>query len=220
MTIDFEDLTAPFSTDKISWRVGSTTKDKSKGMALAYIDARDVYDRFDEVCGPAGWRNRYPHAGQKTVCEIDVKIDGEWVTKSNGAGDTNFEGDKGALSDSIKRAAVVWGVGRYLYGMNTPWVEIQPAGRSFVIKQEEYAKLNEYHDKCANNEIWGTHSERATLKAYLQSIHTFCKTASDIQEFKSENEGMYSQLRKSAREQVDRVMQTIIDNDPSKQHKE
>ena len=48
-------LAAPFPADAISWRVGSTTGDKSKGMALAYIDARDVQARLDDVMG-ADWQ--------------------------------------------------------------------------------------------------------------------------------------------------------------------
>ena len=59
---DFRRLTAPFDPARVSWRVGSTNKDKTRGMALAYIDARDVMDRLDDVCGPEGWQRRYPHA--------------------------------------------------------------------------------------------------------------------------------------------------------------
>jgi len=36
-----------------SMAIGSTTKDKAKGMALSYMDARAVMDRLDGVCGPA-----------------------------------------------------------------------------------------------------------------------------------------------------------------------
>lgn len=122
--IDFNALKAPFPPDAVEWRVGSTTKDKTKGMALAYIDARSVQDRLDSVCGPQNWQTRYPHAGTKTVCELSIKCGDEWVTKSDGAGDTDFEAEKGALSDAFKRAAVKWGIGRYLYDMPAPWVQI------------------------------------------------------------------------------------------------
>ena len=44
-------LAEPFPSDEIQWRVGSTTKDKKRGMALAYIDARSVMDRLVKVCG-------------------------------------------------------------------------------------------------------------------------------------------------------------------------
>lgn len=135
----FEELSKPFSPDKVSWRVGKVTKDGKKAMALAYLDARDVMHRLDEVCGPANWQCDYPHADVKTVCRIGIKIDGEWVWKSNGAGNSDIEAEKGALSDAFKRAAVMWGIGRYLYDVQSPWVEINEYKQ---IKESEYPKLH------------------------------------------------------------------------------
>ena len=134
-------LTTPFHPDKVEWRIGSTTQDKKKGMALAYIDSRTVMERFDSVCGPANWQCLYPHAGDKTSCKIAIKVDDEWVWKEDGAGNTDFEGTKGAFSDAFKRAAVKWGVGRYLYDLKSPWVEIEVKGRTTAIKDHERPKL-------------------------------------------------------------------------------
>lgn len=120
----WERLAAPFAPEVVSWRVGSVNKQSKRGLALAYLDARDVMDRLDMVCGPDGWQNRYPHAGTKTVCEIGIKVGDEWVWKSNGAGDSDIEAEKGALSDAFKRAAVQWGIGRYLYSLASPWVAL------------------------------------------------------------------------------------------------
>lgn len=143
--IDLAALSTPFPADRISWRVGSTTQDKKKGMALAYIDARDVYERLDAVCGPAGWQCRYPHADKKTVCEIGIKVGDEWVWKANGAGDSDVEAEKGALSDAVKRAAVVWGIGRYLYDLASPWVPIEPVGqKSHKITDEGMQQLRRF----------------------------------------------------------------------------
>jgi hypothetical protein len=122
--MDLQQLSAPFDPSKVSWRVGATTKNKSKGMALAYIDARDVMERLDDVCGIGNWQCKYSHAGQKTICDIGIRINNEWVWKANGAGDSDVEAEKGAASDAFKRAAVVWGVGRYLYDIKSPWVEL------------------------------------------------------------------------------------------------
>jgi hypothetical protein len=133
--MDFDKLRAPFPPERVSWRVGSTTADKKKGMALAYIDARDVMQRLDDVCGPGGWQNTYPHANGKTVCAIGIKVGDEWIWKANGAGDSDVEAEKGALSDAFKRAAVQWGIGRYLYDVDSPWVEIEPMGRSYKIAE-------------------------------------------------------------------------------------
>lgn len=120
----FERLAAPFPPERVSWRVGSVKKDGTAAMALAYLDARDVMERLDEVCSPGGWQNRYTHADRKTICEIGIFCNDEWVWKADGAGDSDIEAEKGALSDAFKRAAVRWGIGRYLYNLESPWVQI------------------------------------------------------------------------------------------------
>lgn len=137
--MDLAKLHAPFAPEKISWRVGPTSGDKKSGIALAYIDARDVQDRLDEVCGIDGWQCRYtPMHDKKTVCEIGVRVGDEWIWKADGAGDTDLEAEKGALSDAFKRAAVRWGIGRYLYDVENTWVALDDKKR---IVQGEYAKL-------------------------------------------------------------------------------
>jgi hypothetical protein len=139
----WQKLADPFPPAAISWRVGSTTKDKTKGMALAYIDARDVMRRLDEAVGPANWSDSYIETPKgRIICAIAIlHQDGSWVSKSDAAGDTDVEGDKGAISDAFKRAAVKWGIGRYLYDLDSPWVELTAAGNSFKIKDSEYARL-------------------------------------------------------------------------------
>jgi len=129
MNIENE-LKKPFPEGAIHWRVGATTGDKSKGIALAYVNARDVMERLDFVCGLGGWQCRYPFEG---CCEIGIKIDGEWVWKSNGAGETDFEGAKGQYSDAFKRTAVLWGIAQYLYLLPNEWIAIKQQGKSYVI---------------------------------------------------------------------------------------
>ncbi len=126
-------LAAPFPPDAISWRVGSTTADKSKGMALAYLDARDVQARLDAVMG-VDWQCEFVSMQNGTCCcRIGLKIDGEWRWRANGAGATDVEGEKGQYSDALKRAAVMWGIGAYLYNTPSPWVQLETKGRSQVI---------------------------------------------------------------------------------------
>jgi hypothetical protein len=111
--LDLKALAAEFPKEAISWR--AQTVSNGAALALAYIDARDVMERLDAVCGAGGWQARYPHANGKTCCEIGIKINDEWIWKANGAGDSDVEAEKGAFSDAFKRAAVMWGIGRYLY---------------------------------------------------------------------------------------------------------
>lgn len=139
--MNLQHLHAPFPPNEIEWRVGSTAGDKKSGLALAYLTARHVMERLDEVCGVGNWQDRYEFHGKRTVCYLSIRIDGEWVTKADGAGDSDVEAEKGAISDALKRAAVKWGIGRYLYALGNTWVEIEPAGRSFRIKKSEFPKL-------------------------------------------------------------------------------
>lgn len=138
-------LSAPFAPELISWRVGPTTQDKTKGQALCYIDARDVMKRFDAVCTPFGWQNDHIVSPNGMVtCKIGVlSPDGCWIWKADGAGQTDVEGEKGSFSDALKRSAVLWGVGRYIYDIDVPWVQIEPAGRSYKIAQHEIGKLRD-----------------------------------------------------------------------------
>lgn len=127
-----EKLKMPFDPKVIHWRVGATTKDKTKGIALAYLNSRDVMKRLDDVCG-SDWQNRYPYEG---CCEIGIKVDGEWLWRSNGAGETDIEGEKGQYSDAFKRAAVNWGIGRYLYYLPNVWVPLKQQGSTHVLAEQ------------------------------------------------------------------------------------
>lgn len=128
-------LQDPFMPDEIEWRVGSTNGDKSKGIALAYVTNRAIQNRLDEVFGAFGWRNEFREwKGNSQLCGISVKVEGEWITKWDGADDSNMEAVKGGLSDAMKRAAYQWGIGRYLYKMENMWVPIVPAGKSYRLK--------------------------------------------------------------------------------------
>lgn len=182
--MDFDRLTAPFPVERVSWRVGNTNLNKTtgkppegkepRGMALAYIDARDVMDRLDEVCGPANWQCDYPHANGKTVCRVGIKVGGEWVWKADGAGDTDYEAEKGALSDAFKRAAVRWGIGRYLYDLDSPWVLIEQRGKTAVIADSEKGRLAALLRKGV------AHTPTSRTPVDERSLFVACKAAIDL----------------------------------------
>src|SRR6185503_18651905 len=100
----YDELSQPFPLEYLEWRVGSTSGDKSKGLALCYVDARAVMDRLDNVCGPSGWQNNYliTPTGALAVCNIGIRMpSGEWVWKADGAGASDVEAEKGMLSDAL-----------------------------------------------------------------------------------------------------------------------
>ncbi len=98
MSSIWEDLSAPFPEDVVSWRAQTLSKNADKALALCYIDARDVMRRLDEVVGPQNWQDRYEVHGDKTICYLSVQSEqGVWITKADGAGDTAVEAEKGSL---------------------------------------------------------------------------------------------------------------------------
>ena len=89
-------LKRPFSPSQLKWRKGPG------GKELVYITARDVMDRLDQVVGISGWTTSLHEVQGRVTCELSINIDGKWITKTDGAGDTSIEGEKGAISDALK----------------------------------------------------------------------------------------------------------------------
>jgi hypothetical protein len=103
-------------------------------MALAYIDARNVMERLDSVCGPSNWKDTYERDEKGVMCCLSLRIGDEWIGKTDGAEPSDIEGYKGAVSDAFKRAAVKWGIGRYLYALDAPWVSLDQG--KYIAKSE------------------------------------------------------------------------------------
>lgn len=130
-------LAAPFPEQAIGWKAQATNGNRA--LAVAYIDARDVMDRLDAVMGVAGWKDEYFPQDQGTVaCRLSLRIAGEWVSKEDIGGESHQPdpGDKAkaAYSDALKRAAVKWGIGRYLYSLPAQWVDYDPQKKQLTGK--------------------------------------------------------------------------------------
>lgn len=95
------------------WRAGPG------GKQLAYIDARDVMDLLDEVVGPENWQDSYELVGDKIIAGVGILTNDQWVWKYDTGVESNIEEEKGMFSDAFKRAAVKWGVGRFLYSIES-----------------------------------------------------------------------------------------------------
>jgi Rad52/22 family double-strand break repair protein len=112
-------LAAPFAKEQVKTRPGS------RGMQLQYITARTAMNRLDEVLGPENWEDEFGETKDGLSCRITVTLpDGRRVTKMDGGGFADMpqedDTEKSAFSDAFKRAAVKFGVGRYLYHDGVP----------------------------------------------------------------------------------------------------
>ncbi len=136
--IDLNWLQDYFSPEDIAWKPIAVSKKNGKVMMAAYLSNRAIMDRLDAVCGPGNWRNEFvagPNGG--LLCGLSIRIvreDGiaEWVTKWDGAENSDVEPVKGGLTNSMRRAAVQWNIGRYLYRLPAPWVPVDERGRPTV----------------------------------------------------------------------------------------
>lgn len=148
-------LQAPFPEDELIWKVGEKSTDESEGRALPHLDARHIQNRLDTVVGPMGWSDEYIEvmAGSRLLavrCRLTLVVEGVRVAKedaayvrSTAATDRDRELEvKGAYSNALKRAAVKWGIGRYLYEFKAPFVPLvdgQFAERPSLEKLRELA---------------------------------------------------------------------------------
>lgn len=96
-------------------RACPSQNDPAAHVQLSYVNARYVMRVLTEVAGPYWQRDHKPINGS-VACGIGILIDGQWIWRWDGAGETDIEGQKGAYSDSFKRAGVSWGIARDLYG--------------------------------------------------------------------------------------------------------
>ena len=109
-----EQFTLPLNRFEIDWKIQSK---KNNTIVVPYIDNRAAQMRLDECFGPQNWTNSFERWGNAkgVKCGISLRIEGVWVTKYDGADESDIEPTKGGFSDSMKRACTQWGLGRDLY---------------------------------------------------------------------------------------------------------
>jgi len=128
--IDLNGLKDFFDEEDVDWKPIAVSKKTGKALAAAYVSNRAIMDRLDDVCGPENWTNEFqPGPGGGVICGISIRVGDTWVTKWDGAENTDVEAVKGGLSTSMRRAAVQWGIGRYMYRLPNQWVPIDQHGR-------------------------------------------------------------------------------------------
>ena len=116
MTVNFnalkKEVEYKFKPQSVKW---------GKALMVSYIDSRDVQDILDEACGPENWQDDYRVVNGNVYGGIGINtgtVDNpQWVWKWDCGTESNTEQEKGQASDAFKRAAVKWGVGRFLYNL-------------------------------------------------------------------------------------------------------
>jgi hypothetical protein len=104
---------------------------EKKILLLAYIDSRDVMKRLDDVFG-LNWQCEFKEVKGNVYCGIGVRIEKRWIWRWDCGSESNMEKEKGESSDAFKRAAVKFGIGRYLYYLKRLYVEIKQQGSNYI----------------------------------------------------------------------------------------
>jgi len=137
-------LHKPFIFKDVERKIQVTIQEKTTGLAVPYLNSRAIQTRLDDVLGATNWKNTYsPWQDNAQICGLSIYDTErkEWITKWDGAENTDIEPVKGGLSDSFKRTTCLWGIGRYLYEIGGVWVEVIQRGKSKVIRDDQYSKL-------------------------------------------------------------------------------
>jgi len=128
-------LAAPFDPSEVKFKPAMVKGNRA--LALHYVDARVIMDRLDAVVGTDGWQDEYEFLPDGScLCKLRVRFGDTWIVKTDVGGESEQkdEGDrhKAAVSDALKRAAVKFGIGRYLYRLPSQWFDYDPQKKQFV----------------------------------------------------------------------------------------
>lgn len=156
-------LQAPFHPLDLEWRLGSVWKkgESVGGKCFAYVTNRAIMERLDTVVGAENWQTdvqqlnpvKARDQGKDVIKEgfltsIGIRIPGiggaedSWVWKTDGADNTDFEAIKGGISGATKRAAVSWGIGRYLYELPVGVIMVHSKGIYYEGNNAKTGKFN------------------------------------------------------------------------------
>ncbi len=134
------ELEIPFPPDQVQWRVMNTSNDKKRGQIVPYADPRAYTDRLNALFTPQGWTRDYRIETMNNITRVKkgetivtgkvlvtctVTIIGLW--SHSGTGEEWADDDNGmtaADAQAFKRACACFGLGRYFYDFNPPWVDL------------------------------------------------------------------------------------------------
>jgi hypothetical protein len=152
----YKKLREPFDVRFVNWKINNYSGDKTKAMITFYLDARAVQHRLNQVLGVEGWSFSFSELdkdqgvhGKLTVYIFtdnpekpkskDECIIHEVTREDVGYASTTNKDEwyKDAVSDALKRCAVHFGVGHFLYALPNLWVDLTEPGQKYLNKDQD-----------------------------------------------------------------------------------
>jgi hypothetical protein len=151
----YQKLREPFELRYINWKINNYSSDKSKAMITFHLDARAVQHRLNKVLGVEGWsfsfseleRDQGVH-GKLTVYFFNKNAANasgrdecivQDVTREDVGYASTTEKDewyKDAVSDALKRCAVHFGVGHFLYALPHFWIDLEKPAQKYLSNEQ------------------------------------------------------------------------------------
>lgn len=126
-----------FPINKLKWRIISVFEKEGRGLSgivAPYIDSRELMNRLDNVLG-GKWACNYNLINCNGLLAVECTISittNEGIISRSDIADVDVNSSfgsssilKSGYSNSFKRAAVAWGLGRYLYSLDNYFVPIE-----------------------------------------------------------------------------------------------
>jgi hypothetical protein len=141
----YRQLSEPFDISEIKWRVTHRNRDGSRGAVIAFADPRAYTDRLNQLFTPSGWTRNYDVTTVSAVSRVKrdkiIQTGKVLVTCAltiarlgchSGSGE-EWADEENAMTASeaqaFKRAAMCFGLGRYLYKLTETWVPLDEYGK-------------------------------------------------------------------------------------------
>jgi len=135
-------LAAPFDLLAHSFKPGATNRDKTRALALTYVDPRLYQTRLDAV-DPA-WASQYQVIALDDRLLVNCTLTVLGVTREDVGEALLMAEQRGkivpdenaytsAVAQAFKRACAQFGLGRYLYDAPKTWAEYDSDRRQFTV---------------------------------------------------------------------------------------
>ena len=139
------ELEVPFSIDQVLWRVTNTANNRTRGQVVPYADPRAYTDRLNALVSPQGWTRSYETVTMNNITRakrnaeivtgkilVTCKVTIDGLGTHSGTGEEWADEDNAMTSaeaQAFKRACSCFGLGRYFYDFDAPWVDIDDKSR-------------------------------------------------------------------------------------------
>lgn len=139
------ELEVPFQVDQVLWRVTNTANNRTRGQVVPYADPRAYTDRLNGLLSPQGWTRTYETVTLNNITRtkrnaeivtgkilVTCKVTIDGLGTHSGTGEEWADEDNAmtaAEAQAFKRACSCFGLGRYFYDFDAPWVDIDEKSR-------------------------------------------------------------------------------------------